>query len=88
MLVDTMYSSEVLFCTITTHLRNFVLKFLVIVLVSLYLFNVLIHQADTLYFAYILIDNRYWSEVVCCIITTHLSDLEVKVLLFTCILLS
>ena len=23
--------------------------------------------------------GRYWSEVLCCIIMTHISDLEVKV---------
>ena len=28
---------------------------------------------DTLYI------DRYWSEVLCCTIRTHLSDLEVKV---------
>ena len=27
----------------------------------------------------ILPDVRYWSEVLCCIILTHISDLEVKV---------
>ena len=30
-------------------------------------------QVDTLHI------DRYWSEVLCCTITTHLSDLEVKV---------
>ena len=24
-------------------------------------------------------DVRYWSEILCCIILTHMSDLEVKV---------
>ena len=26
-----------------------------------------------------LIDVRYWSEVLCCTIITHISDLEIKV---------
>ena len=30
-------------------------------------------QVDTLHI------DRYWSEVLCCTITTHLSDHEVKV---------
>ena len=59
--VDTLhggrYWSEVLFCTIMTHasdleghgLRNFVLKFLVKVFVSLYLLNVLMDQVYNLY---------------------------------------
>ena len=86
--VDTLridrYWSEVLCCTIMDHLsdfevkvshglRNFVLKFLVKVFVSLYLLNIQMDQVDTLYI------DRYWSEVLCCTITTHLSDHEVKV---------
>ena len=73
------YWSEILFCTITTQLgdladlRNFVLKFLVRVFTSLYLLNMLIDQADTLHV------GRYWSKVLCCIITTHQCDIEVKV---------
>ena len=43
------------------------------VFISLYLLNVLMDQVDTLHV------GRYWSEVLCCIITTHLADTEVKV---------
>ena len=50
-------------------LMNFVLKFLVKVFVSLYLLNVLMDHVDTLHI------YRYWSEVLCYTITTHLSDL-------------
>ena len=49
------------------------LKFLAKVFISLYLFNMLKDQVDTLHI------GRYWSEVLCCIITTHLGDLKVKV---------
>ena len=49
------------------------LKFLVKVFKSLYLLNMLMDQVDTLH------DGRYWSEVLCCTITTHLGDHEVKV---------
>ena len=49
------------------------LKFLVKVFISLYLLNMLMDQVDTLHVA------RYWSEVLCFIITTHLGDTEVKV---------
>ena len=35
--------------------------------------NMLMDQVDTLHV------GRYWSEVLCCIIMTHLDDLEVKV---------
>ena len=81
--VDTLhvgrYWSEVLCGTISTHLgdlevkvthrlRNFVLKFLVKVFKSLYLLNMLMDQVDTLH------DGRYWSEVLCGTITTHLGD--------------
>ena len=31
-------------------------------------------QVDTLH------GDRYWSEVLCCIIMTHLDDFEVKVM--------
>ena len=36
--------------------------------------NMLMDQVDTLRV------GRYWSEVLCCTITTHLSDLEVNVM--------
>ena len=49
------------------------LKFLVEVFMSLYLLKLLMDQSDTLHVV------RYWSEVLCCTIMTHLSDLEVKV---------
>ena len=49
------------------------LKFLIKVFISLYLLNMLMDQVDTLH------GGRYWSEVLCCIIMTHLGDLEVKV---------
>ena len=40
---------------------------------SLYLLNMLMDQVDTL------LVGRYWSEILCGTITTHLGDLEVKV---------
>ena len=49
------------------------LKFLVKVLMSLHLLKLLMYQVDTLHV------GRYWSEVLCCTIMTHLGDLEVKV---------
>ena len=49
------------------------LKFLVKVFMSLYLFKLGMDQVDTLHV------GRYWSEVLCCTIMTHLGDLEVKV---------
>ena len=49
------------------------LEFLVKVFISLYLLNMLRDQVDTLHV------GRYWSEVLCCTIMTHLGDLEVKV---------
>ena len=49
------------------------LKFLVKVFMSLYLLKLLMDQVDTLH------GGRYWSEVLCCTIMTHLGDLEVKV---------
>ena len=49
------------------------LKFLVEVFMSLYLWKLWMDQVDTLHV------GRYWSEVLCCAIMTHLGDLEVKV---------
>ena len=49
------------------------LKFLVKFFKSLYLFNLWMDLVDTLP------DFRYWSEVLCCTITTHIGDLQVKV---------
>ena len=49
------------------------LKFLVKVFMRLYLLKLLMDQVDTLHV------GRYWSEVLCCTIMTHLGDLEVKV---------
>ena len=49
------------------------LKFLVKVFKSLYLLNPWMDLVGTLP------DVRYWSEVLCCTITTHIGDLEVKV---------
>ena len=49
------------------------LKFLVKVFMSLYLLQLWMDQVDTLHV------GRYWSEVLCCTIMTHLGDLEVKV---------
>ena len=40
---------------------------------SLYLLKLMMDQVDTLH------DGRYWSEVLCCTIMTHLGDLEVRV---------
>ena len=39
---------------------------------SLYLLNMSMDQVDTLHV------GRYWSEVLCGTISTHLGDLEVK----------
>ena len=47
--------------------------FLVKVFMSPYLLKLLMDQVHTLHV------DRYWSEVLCCIIKTHLGDLEVKV---------
>ena len=47
--------------------------FLVKVFMSLYLLKLRMDQVDTLH------AGRYWSEVLCCTIMTHLNDLEVKV---------
>ena len=49
------------------------LKFLVKVFKSLYFLNPWMDLVDTLP------DVRYWSEVLCCTITTYISDLEIKV---------
>ena len=49
------------------------LKILVKVFKSLFLLNPWMDLVDTLP------DVRYWSKVLCCTITTHISDLEVKV---------
>ena len=46
---------------------------LVKVFMSLYLLKLWMDQVDTLHV------SRYWSEVLCCTIMTHLGDLEVKV---------
>ena len=48
-------------------------KFLVKVFISLYLLKLLMDQVDTLHV------GRYWSEVFCSTIMTHLGGLEVKV---------
>ena len=52
------------------------LKFLVKVFKSLYLLNPGMDLVDTLP------DVRYWSEVLCCTIMTHIGHLEVKVMDF------
>ena len=44
-----------------------------IVFKSLYLLNLWMDLVDTLP------DVRYWSEVLCCTIMTHVGDLKVKV---------
>ena len=41
---------------------------------SLYPLKLMINQVDTLHV------GRYWSEVLCCTIMTHMCDLEVKVM--------
>ena len=48
-------------------------KFLAKVFKSLYLLNPWMELVETLP------DVRYWSEVLCCTIMTHIIDLEVKV---------
>ena len=45
------------------------LKFFNKVFISLYLLNMVMDQVDTLH------GDRYWSEVLCCTIMTHLDDL-------------
>ena len=50
------------------------LKFLVKVFISLYLLKLWMDQVDTLHV------GRYWYEVICYTIMTHLGDLEVKVM--------
>ena len=52
---------------------KFCVKVSVQVFKSLYLLNMLMYQVDTLHV------GRYWSEVLCCIITTNQVDTEVKV---------
>ena len=52
------------------------LKFLVKVFMSLYLLKLWMDQVDTLHV------GRYWSEVLCCTVMTHLGDLEFKVTYF------
>ena len=49
------------------------LKVLVKVFISLYLLDMSMDQVDTLHV------GRYWSEVLCSTIMTHLGGLEVKV---------
>ena len=56
--------------SLATLLKMF--KFFVKVFKSLYLLNPRMDLVDTLP------DVRYWSEVLCYTITTHISDLEVK----------
>ena len=58
------------------------LKFLVKVFKNLYLLNLWMDLVD------ILPDVRYWSEILCCTILTHISDLEVKVMVFEILCLS
>ena len=48
-------------------------RFLIKCFISLYLLTMLGDQVDTLHV------GRCWSEVLCCTITTHLGDLDVKV---------
>ena len=80
-LPDVRYWSEVLCCTITIHMNDLeikvtdfeILRFLVKVFTSLYLLKLQLDLVDTLP------DVRHWSEVLCCTIITHISDLEVKV---------
>ena len=82
-LLDVRYWSEVLCYTITIHISDlevkgtdfeilslsFWLKFLEL----LCLLKLKLNHVDTLP------DVRYWSEVLCCTIITHISDLEIKV---------
>ena len=71
-LLARMYESTGRAIAVTTVSAS-ALKFLVKVFKSLYLLNPLMDLLDTLP------DVRYWSEVLCCTIMTHISDLEVKV---------
>ena len=50
------------------------LKFLIKVFVSLYLFNFFMDHVDTLHV------GRYWSEVLFCTIMTHLGDTDLEIL--------
>ena len=52
------------------------LKFLVKVFKSLYLLNLWMDLVD------IVPDVRYWSEVLCCTVMPHISDLEILCLSF------
>ena len=52
------------------------LMFFIKFFVSLYLLNFFMDQVVILHV------GRYWSEVLCCTITTQLGDLEVKVMDF------
>ena len=52
---------------------KFKLKVLVKVLGSLFLQKLQLDLVDTLP------DVRYWYEILCCTITTHISDFEIKV---------
>ena len=54
--------------TLRSRSQTFCVKILVNFFISRYLLNMLMDQVD-----------RYWSQVVCCTIMTHLSDLDVKV---------
>ena len=49
-------------------------KFWAEVFISLYLLNMSMDQVDTLHVG----RYMYWSEVLCCTITAHLRDFEVK----------
>ena len=50
------------------------MKFWLNFFISLYVLNMYMYQVDTLHVC------RYKSDVLCCTITTHLSDLEFKVM--------
>ena len=80
MLIDIglrFYAEQSQLTWITLRSRSRTLKFcvkvLVNVLLSLYLLNMLMDKVDTFHF------DRYWSQVLCCTITSHLDNLEVKV---------
>ena len=82
--------SEILCYTILIHISDLEVKvtdfeilcFSVKVFKSLYLLNLWMDLVD------ILPDVRYWSEVLCCFISTHISDLEIKVTDFEILCLS
>ena len=50
-----------------------VLKFVLKSFTSQYVLNMKMDEVYTLHV------GRYWSEVICCAITTHLGDFEIKV---------